>query len=314
MAVEDEEGGPMAVVGVGIGVLVTWLSIAATLLLASDQYLVAGLRSGSAPAQDGGMLGIMVLATILFTIAPFLAVAMWGSVHGVTVFATNGAGTAGIEPVPLVGVVDGGLEPFAILLLLVVGVVTASEVSDSPIGQLVGGSVLGLAGYAASAWLLMMVSALAYNLFADVLNSLLATWVGVAGDVELAPMVVYPDTVGAFVQLATFAGPFVAAGAVVNAAVLFLTTDRPNPEPVPETGSRQSDVERSASVAETTDGDTASEETATDDPADETGSPTEVSPASDSGSGRSDHQGSDAGEGRWRDEWYEEDERRDGAR
>ncbi|MHB9288302.1 hypothetical protein ACKVMT_14835 [Halobacteriales archaeon Cl-PHB] len=330
MADDDE---PVAGVAIALGLFVTWLSIAATAVLATDEYLIAGLQSSSQTAQDLSGLGIFFLAGFLFGIAPFFAVAMWANVHDVAVLTGGSPTSFSFDPVPLVGVVDGGLEPFAVVLLVLVGAVTASEVAETVVGRAVGGTAAGTFGYVSVTWLFMMLSALVYNFGADVINSLLAGMVGVAGDVDLFPFIVYPDTVGAAVSLLTFAAPLIAVGAVGNAVLTGIQSAQAGIEGTPQSrnsvsgdddsqgrrgtgstanassGTSGGVSDRSGPTAgrESPAGRGASADSEADPAADPEGTPVttrdDADPAADSADEDAD--------GRWREEWYDEDRRRD---
>jgi hypothetical protein len=333
----DDEPVSLPLVALFLGIFVTLVSLLATGLLASDGALSAVTNTNSPTVRNVALRGLL----FFLALAPFLAVAMWTSFHGVTVTLF---GDDPIQPVPLFGAVDGALEPLVPVLLVLAGLFVAGEVAESPLGRAVGGTVAGVATYVVAGWVLALGSALFFNVVMGAFHEFLVSSMpptSVTVGLPTGPFIRYGDPVGVAIQLASFSAPLVALGAVLTGAGTFLfaddadreSTDRslaPSEEPGPGPGDGQTAVPGSTDVDESTDGNAArvpdDQETAGADAAEgtdeaATGDDTSDGAQSDEDDARTNpdssvHPGDDGGadgdEGRWRDDWYEEDERRQG--
>ena len=169
------------------------------------------------PSTAASLVGVVLFLAL---VAPFLAVVMWAGLHGVTVTV----GGAVLQPVPLLEFLDGGLGLLLQALLFLMGLTVASELGGSVLNRAINGTASAVAMYVLGATVVMLGSALLFNVGVDVL----AGAAGARGGVSVGPVIHYPDPVSGLLQVGLYALPFTAAGALLN-AILALSgrTNRP---------------------------------------------------------------------------------------
>ena len=216
--VEEFEGTIVPLFAFLLGLVAAYVSLVVFAFVGSGNLFLGA----DVPADlTVGSIRSLALFSLVFLfvplIAPFLAAGVWGTVHGVTVGVTGPGGFVPIGTVPLLGVVDGGLELLAPVLLVVVGVTLAFANEQSLPLRPVVATAVGVVGYVAAAALFMFLSALLYN---AAVGALVGQFLGSAGGLGT---ITYPDPVAALVTVGVDATPFVAGGAVLGTGWLALT-------------------------------------------------------------------------------------------
>lgn len=208
----DDDGGAM--VGVAtfpLGAAIAYLSIVAVTVLATGDAVLAVGETDSAAGAAAGLGAVFYLSLV----APFLAVVTWASIHGVEVTVAGFP----VDPVPLFGVVEGGLELLFPVLLFVLGTIVATQVGGSAVNRVVNGTASAVAMYVLGATVLVLGSAVLFNVGVAVLFDALASGLGAAEGArpDAGPVVHYPNPVSGLLRIGVSALPFVAAGTVTNA-------------------------------------------------------------------------------------------------
>jgi hypothetical protein len=209
--VADDNDPMVGVATFPLGAAIAYLSlIAAAVLATGDAVVVAGETDSAAGAAAG--LSVVFYVSL---VAPFLAVVVWASIHGVEVTV----GGAPVEPVPLFGVVDGGLELLFPVLSFALGAIVATQLGGSPLNRVLNGTATAVATYVLGATVLVLGSALLFNAGVAVLFDALAGAFGATGRPDAGPVVHYPNPVAGLLRIGISTLPFVAAGTVTNAVV-----------------------------------------------------------------------------------------------
>jgi hypothetical protein len=227
---EEFEGAVVPAFSMAIGVLVAYVSLSLFALVGSGELFVHASQSGNtATTQVSALTLFSVIFLFIPLIAPFLASGVWVSIHGVTVGMQTPAGLLRIETVPLLGVLDGGLEPLMLLFLILVGVTLALANEQSLPLRPVLATVVGVVGYVSAAALFTFGSALLYN---AAFSALVRALFGQAGAIGT---VTYPNPVRAVVRIGIDATPVIAGGAVLGTGWTVVTaSDADTDEPTTE--------------------------------------------------------------------------------
>jgi hypothetical protein len=207
----------VAVAMFAVGAVIAYLSIIAVTLLATGEGVLA---AGEADSFAGAAAGLGIIFYIAL-VAPFLAVVTWASIHGVEVTVVGYA----VDPVPLLGLIDGGLELLHPILLFVLGVVVATQLGGSGFNRVVNGTLSAVAMYVLGATVLVLGTAVLFNVVVDVLFDALAGGLGATGRPDAGPPIHYLNPVAGLLQVGLSALPFVAAGTVTNAVLAWRNGD-----------------------------------------------------------------------------------------